>query len=211
MGSDPLNPYDPGDFGAEIRTGYAQEIPWPWYISRASGLLSYFLLFTLIVLGVGIKTRIIYKIINAASALAAHRFIGIILSITIAIHLISLLFDKYLKFTVIDILVPFVSWYRPLYVGFGVVAFYLFLAVIITSLFFRLKWPWLWRLLHYLTYPVFFLIFQHGIFSGTDAKTDLMVNSYWITGSIAAVLILFRLYHYWRKIRSAGKIINATV
>lgn len=204
MGSDPLDLHDP-EIAFALQRGVSQpkEIPWPWYIARATGLAGYFLIFITVILGISIQTRVAYKIIKPASALAIHRFLGIALSVIIFTHIISLLFDKYLKFTIIDVLVPLVSPFKPIFTSLGIAGLYLFLAVIITSLFFRLKWPRLWRLLHYLTYPIFILLFLHGILVGTDTALPLMVYSYWITGIIAAAFIFFRLYRYWKKIQLA--------
>lgn len=211
MGSDPLDSQDPAAaFALQRGVPKPQEIPWPWYLTRAAGLTGYFVLFLIMILGISIQTRVAYKIIKPASALATHRFMGIALSIVMSVHIISLLFDKYLKFTIIDVLVPLASPYRPLYVSLGIIALYLFLAVIITSLFFRLKWPRLWRLLHYLTYLIFFLLFLHGVLIGTDTALPLMTYSYWITGLIAAAFVFFRLYRYWRKIQLADKILTTT-
>lgn len=205
MGSDPLDLHDP-EVAFALQRGALEpkEIPWPWYIARTTGWAGYFLISILVILGISIQTRIVYKIIKPVSALAIHRFLGIALSVIILTHIISLLFDKYLKFTIIDVLVPLASPYRPLFVSLGIVGFYLFLAVIITSLFFRLKWPKLWRLLHYLTYPMLVLIFFHGVLSGTDAKLPLIERSYQVINVIAIGFMLFRLYRYWQK-RQAAK------
>lgn len=199
LGSDPLNPADPIDYlSSQKIVSQTQEIPWPWYVTRASGLTAYFLAFLIMVFGIGIQTRLIYKVINPLTALAAHRFVGIALSVTILTHVVSLLFDKFLKFTILDLLVPFASPYKPLLVSLGIIAFYLFSAVIITSLFLRLKWPRFWRLLHYLTYLAFILFFLHGVLIGTDKGVAFMIYSYWITGAIVSVLFVYRLARFFK-------------
>ncbi|MEK7130306.1 MAG: ferric reductase-like transmembrane domain-containing protein [Patescibacteria group bacterium] len=211
MGSDPLDLHDPEvTFALQRGTAKPQEIPWPWYIARAAGLAGYFILFIMVILGISIQTRIAYKIIKPVSALALHRFMGIALSITMLAHIISLLFDKYLKFTIIDVLVPLVSPFKPVYMSLGIIGLYLLSAVIITSLFLRIKWPRLWRLLHYLTYPIFLLFFLHGVLIGTDTALPLMTYAYWITGLIASAFVFFRLYRYWRKIQLTDKILTAS-
>jgi DMSO/TMAO reductase YedYZ heme-binding membrane subunit len=200
-GTDPLDSSDPVQTRTEELTNQAlvqfieeSKVPWPWYFSRASGIAAYLLLFLLIVSGIGIKTSLSFRLLEPTTAWVSHRLIALSLTFAIAIHLVSLLFDEFLKFTVVDLLVPFSSSFEPLYVGLGIIGFYIFLAVIISSLFFIHKTPKIWRLLHYLTYPVFILIFLHGILVGTDTFTNIMQNIYWSTGIIVGILTVYRLY-----------------
>jgi hypothetical protein len=45
--------------------------------------------------------------------------------------------DSYAKFGALDLLVPFASWYRPVWTGLGIIAAYLALAVYAASTFDR--------------------------------------------------------------------------
>jgi predicted ferric reductase len=218
VGSDPLNPNDPVSGGAVNVVVSAPASgtqptanPWPWYISRAAAIVSYCLLSLLIISGIGIQTRLTYKILNPLTAFTLHRHFGIALSIGVFIHIFSLLFDDYIKLTFLDLFLPFYSSFQPLLVALGVIAFYLFLAVVATSLFMRVKFPHFWRLLHYLTYPTFFLVFLHGTFLGTDSNTVIMTRLYSSTGIAVGIMILYRLYHgrQMRRIRTA-KLATAT-
>jgi len=83
-------------------TGDTTSNLWPWYITRASGLVAYILLFFLVASGVGIKTSWLFKFISPTFAWINHRYLGIALSAAVVTHLISLLLDTYLKFSVID-------------------------------------------------------------------------------------------------------------
>lgn len=172
---------------------------WPWYITRAAGLVAYFLLFLLIVSGIGIKTSFTFNFVSPTFAWLNHRYIGLALSFSIIVHLISLLVDNFLKFTIIDILVPFVSIYKPLYLSLGIIGFYLFIAVIISSIFTINRFPKAWRLLHYLTYPLFIALFVHGYFIGTDTKIIFIKLIYLATGVIVAWLSIYRLYFYYKQ------------
>ncbi|MBI5742491.1 MAG: ferric reductase-like transmembrane domain-containing protein [Candidatus Niyogibacteria bacterium] len=212
VGSDPLDPNDPVSGGAANVAANAPASgaqpaanPWPWYISRAAAIASYCLLSLLIISGIGIQTRLTYKILNPLTAFTLHRHFGIALAIGVFMHIFSLLFDDYIKLTFLDLFVPFYSSFQPLLVALGVIAFYLFLAVIVTSLFMRVKFPHFWHLLHYLTYPTFFLVFLHGTLLGTDSNTVFMTRLYWSTGIAVGIMILYRLYHGWqmRRIRMA--------
>lgn len=127
MGSNPLDLHDPEiSFALQRGALEPKEIPWPWYIARATGLAGYFLIFIIVILGISIQTRVAYKIIKPVSALAIHRFLGIALSVIIFTHIISLLFDKYLKFTIIDVLVPLASPFKPIFMSLGIISLYFF-------------------------------------------------------------------------------------
>jgi len=191
------NPHDPNDPMEGIERSILpyenSNIPWAWYFIRSSGLTAYMLLFLLIVSGIGIKTSLSYKIISPSNAWATHRLLGISLSVMISTHLVSLLFDEFLKFSFADILIPFVADFKSIYVGLGIIGFYLFLGIIITSLFCFNKTPRLWRLLHYLTYPTFILLLLHGIYTGTDTSLGFVQLMYLITGLIVLILTSYRI------------------
>lgn len=169
--------------------------PFPWYISRASGIVSYFFLFLIMVSGIMITTKTMYRFLSPPTAWTFHQYLGITLSASMITHIISLLFDNFLKFSIVELLIPFASHYSANYVAMGVTGFYLFLAVIISSLFYKMKIPKIWRLLHYLPYPIFILIFIHGINIGSDAQAPIMQIMYWSTGAVMATMTLFRIFY----------------
>lgn len=172
---------------------------WPWYLTRASGLAAYFLLFLLVATGIGIKTSQTFKFLSPTFAWLNHRYIGIALTFSVAVHLISLLVDTYLKLTIIDILIPFVSSFKPIFLSIGIIGFYVFLAVIISSIFTINKFPKAWRWLHYLPYPLFVILFIHGYFIGTDTTNPIILSMYLITGGIVAFLSAYRLYFFYKQ------------
>lgn len=176
------------------------EIPWPWYISRASAIAAYLLLFLLIISGILIKTSIAFRFLSPTTAWVNHRLIALSLSFTVLIHISSLLFDKYAKFTVADLLIPFSTNFKPLYVALGIIGLYLLIIIMISSIYYIDKHPKIWRRLHYLTYPLFILIAFHGFFAGTDSGTALMQIIYLSTGIISGLLMLYRIYFHYRQV-----------
>lgn len=168
--------------------------PWTWIFARAAGITGYVLLSALTLSGLGIKTGLIYKFIDPVPAWIMHKYLGISTAFAILVHLTALFLDPLLKFGLYEILVPFASGYKNLYVALGIIGFYMFVAVIFSSIFLFMKPYILWRLLHYLPYPIFVLIFLHGIFTGTDSSIPFMIWLYWITGSLVAALSVYRIY-----------------
>lgn len=165
-------------------------ISWPWYISRASAIGAYILMFLVIVWGMGMTTGFTYRLTNPVKAWSIHKYMSISLGILVLTHAFSLLFDEYIDFGLADVLVPFASDLKPFYLSLGIIGFYILLVVMFSSLVFRVSSPRLWRALHYLVYPLFVLSLIHGFFMGTDSSTLAMKLVYGITG-VAFVLLLF--------------------
>jgi predicted ferric reductase len=168
----------------------------PWYVSRSAALVSYLIMFLVILLGTGMTTGFIYRLVDPVKAWAIHQYLAISLSVTLAIHIISIYFDKFINFTIQDLLVPFVSGYKTLYLSLGIIGFYILLATILISIFLRLKLPKFWRATHYLTYPLFAFSLAHGLFIGSDSATLAMRLVYGLTGAAFLVLLAYRFVIY---------------
>lgn len=209
--NDPKNTFSNADYKKYqqnyeniINTNVAQKefsASWPWYTSRASGIIAYILLFLLIVSGIGIKTGFIYKVTNPDLSWVIHRNISIIMTIALITHFVSLLFDEYIKFTVLDILSPFAPQIGGVYLSMGIISFYIIIAAIVTSFFYQQKYPRVWQIVHYLPYPVFILIFLHGIMMGSDSKTLVMQVVYWTTGISFILLFIYRIVYTFKPVK----------
>ena len=102
-----------------------------------------------------------------------HRFVGLLAGSFIAIHVVALLFDSYLPFSLRSILVPGAAPYRPLAVALGVIAAELLAALAITNRYRKQLPHAFWRRAHYLNFAVWLLALVHGIAAGTDSTTTL--------------------------------------
>jgi len=183
---------------------------WPWYLTRASGIIAAILLFLLIISGVGLITGYTFRYLEPVPAWSAHRAISIAFTVSAAIHVLSLLFDKYVGFSFLQLFIPFLSKYTPatlfgvhmgsLWVAMGIVSIYCIAAIMFTSLFWIDKKPGKWRLTHYLTYGVVALTFFHALGLGTDVKYGLG-RKLWIAGGLlilVAIVSRLRLTHVKR-------------
>lgn len=108
-----------------------------------------------------------------------------------AVHILSLLGDRFIGFTIRQLLIPFMSGYQPFWTGLGIVAFYL--SVVVTASFWVRKriGNRAWKALHALSYGVFVLALAHGIFVGNDNALWARLL-YWGTGISLALLTLWR-------------------
>ncbi|HEV2222961.1 MAG TPA: ferric reductase-like transmembrane domain-containing protein [Candidatus Acidoferrales bacterium] len=79
------------------------------------------------------------------------------------LHPLPLLLNAKPHFRIIDILLPLWSPQQPLQNTIGAAALYLFVIIIVTSLYRIEIGRHFWKLLHYLTYPAAACVFIHGI------------------------------------------------
>lgn len=175
----------------------------PWYIIRASGIIAAIFLFLLILSGVGLITGTSFRFLDPLNAWATHKAMGIAFGVSVAIHGLSILLDKYVPFSITQVLIPFSSHYRPirifghnfgsLGVTLGILAFYLLLAIILSSFFLISKKPHTWKAFHILAYLVLVLVFFHALLIGTDLMGGIFRTIWIIVGSLLLLVILYRL------------------
>lgn len=178
---------------------------WPWYVARGSGMAAAIFLVILMLSGIGLVTGHTFRFLEPLTAWASHRALGIAFSISVLLHMFSLLFDHFSPFNIWQLLVPWMSKYRPvsifgfhlgsLYVALGVLAFYMIILITITSLFWVEKKPYLWKISHLLSYIVILLVFVHALYLGTDVTHGLL-RWLWITLGVG--IALASILRLWR-------------
>lgn len=180
---------------------------WPWYVTRASGFTAAILLLLLILSGIGQLTGFTYRFLEPLVSWSLHRAIAIAFGAAVLVHGSVLLLDHFVPFTIMQVVFPFASHYQPavifgmhlgsLYVAYGIVAGYIALILIATSLFWVNTKPAWWRSLHYLSYALFVLVFLHGLYVGTDIAHGAVRLVWWVAGGIIGLGILSRLRRAW--------------
>lgn len=151
-----------------------------WYLSRSSAFVSYGLLWFSMVLGLAITNKMARVWRGGPTFAALHEHTGLLGLIFGLFHALALLGDHYIGYTFTEVMVPFAGVeYRPLWVGVGQIALYL--TALVTLSFYARRWigQKRWRLLHYLSFAVFALALIHGLFSGTDSASLLVLMMYW--------------------------------
>jgi predicted ferric reductase len=117
-----------------------------------------------------------------------HRFTGLLGIGFSLVHALVLLGDQYMSYTLGQLLVPFLGGsYRPEWVGFGQLAFYLLVVVAFTFYIRDRIGVYAWRLIHTLSFALFLMVLIHGLQSGTDSQTPWALALYW--GSAVSVLL----------------------
>jgi sulfoxide reductase heme-binding subunit YedZ len=163
-----------------------------WYITRAAGLTAYLLLWLSTAWGLAVSSKILDSILHRSFTYDFHQFISLLSIGFIALHIIVLMFDQYLPYSLAQILVPFLSLYRPLWVGIGVVGFYLILLVTITFYMRSRIGMKAFRVIHVFSLIAYLGATAHSFFSGTDTSLPAVMMLY--AGSFLVVVFLMG---YW--------------
>ena len=100
-----------------------------------------------------------------------HRYVSTVFFVFVTIHVVTLLLDPFTRFSLSDVLVPFVSTYRTFWMGLGICAAELALALGLSVYLRRWIGYRAWRVMHYGTYATFPLVLAHGLGSGSDTRT----------------------------------------
>lgn len=149
--------------------------PVDWYAARAAGVVAYVLLTAVVSLGLTMSSKRRVDGWPRFAIEGVHRFGGILVGVFIAIHVVTIAIDSYLRFSIAAILVPFVASYRPVWTALGIVAAELLLALAITNrLRDRIGYD-RWRVFHYANFAVWTAATMHGLAVGTDRSTWWLV------------------------------------
>jgi hypothetical protein len=99
-----------------------------------------------------------------------HRNLSLLALTLLVVHIVAAIADPFAKMAWRDAVVPFVSSYRPVWTGLGVLAAEVFVALIITSAVRPLMGYTAWRAIHWVAYVSWPLAILHGLGDGTDAR-----------------------------------------
>jgi predicted ferric reductase len=157
-----------------------------WYAARSSGIVAWSMLGISMLWGLALSTGVFGKRPRPAWLLDLHRFLGAAAVIFTGIHIVSLIADNYVHFSLVQVLVPFKSTWRTRAVAWGIVGFWLLLAVELTSLVRNRISKNLWRRTHYLSFAVFVLATVHGFLAGTDTRTLFAV---WVVFAVVLTMV----------------------
>lgn len=139
-----------------------------WYVSRSSGLVAWALLTASTLWGLALTTRAMARRAASRWLLDLHRFLGGLSLAFVAVHLGATVADSFVHFGLADVLVPLASAWHPVWVAWGIVGFYLLLAVEITSLLRRHLSHRLWRSVHAVSFVLFPVVTVHALLTGPD-------------------------------------------
>jgi predicted ferric reductase len=164
----------------------------PWTTARASGLTALLALTLGMVFGLLVATGAADRLIRRGRAVEIHRWLSSVSLVLITIHIVVLTTDRFVRFDLLDVLVPFLSSYRRVAIGVGVLAAY---GAVVVHASFDLRahiGAKTWRKLHYLSFFVFVSAVIHGVFAGSDSGVAGIQVLYVVSATAVGLLVLYR-------------------
>lgn len=179
---------------SDVAVRAADAGPTLWYLTRATAVAAYIALTLSVILGMlrTVGRQASERVHWSMNEL--HQVMAVLSGLLVAAHLVSILFDSYLPFTLGNLLLPFSEPYREPYTRLGVIALYAMVLVLASSWLRRLISYRTWRTMHYVSFLAFALATVHGFFAGSDADEPWMRAIYGAAGAIVIFLILVRIF-----------------
>src|SRR5947209_10760945 len=122
-----------------------------WYATRGAGAVSLLLLTGVGVLGVVSAMRWQTESWPRFLTTGLHRNLALMTLVFLGIHIVTAVVDPFTALGLNAAIVPFSSSYRTFWLGLGVIAMYLMVALVLTSVMRGLIGYAGWRLVHWLT------------------------------------------------------------
>jgi len=169
-----------------------------WDAARASGFTAYMLVTVTVVLGLLLSLRWQSKRWPRLVTNDMHNHLALLAMAFGVVHGIASWLDPFMQFRLPELLVPLASHYRPLWMAFGIVAFDLLVAVLLSTWLRPRIGYRLWRAFHGVAFLVFAFATVHGLGTGSDTRTG------WATAMYGASALAVLGLTTWRLVVPAG-------
>jgi Ferric reductase like transmembrane component len=169
-----------------------------WYLTRGTGVVALLLLTAGVVLGVMTSTRWQSRRMPRFLVSGLHRNVTLLALAFVLVHVVTTVADRFAPIGYKDAVLPFLSPYRPIWLGLGAVAFDLLLALVVTSLVRVRIGLRTWRAVHWLAYASWPVALLHSLGTGSDARSGWLAV---VSVSCASALVLAVV---WRGVGAGG-------
>jgi len=164
-----------------------------WYATRSTGIAALILLTLVVALGVSGSLRLRSDRWPRFLVVGLHRNLTLLALAVLTGHIATTVLDSYTPIRLLDAFVPFISRYRPIWVGLGAVALDLLLALTVTSLLRARIGYRNWRALHWLAYAAWPIALAHGLGTGSDARFGWMQAITLVCAGIVLIAVTSRI------------------
>jgi DMSO/TMAO reductase YedYZ heme-binding membrane subunit len=164
-----------------------------WETARAGGFAAYILLTLAVSAGLVLRNRWQSDRWPRLITNELHGYLSLLGLVFIAVHVAAVTIDPFTHFGLAEILLPFASHYRPLWMGLGIVSLYLLLSVWLSTRLRTRIGHRLWRRIHLLAFLVYAAATVHGLGSGSDTRMSWAVAIYAVSVSVVVGLAVRRL------------------
>lgn len=146
-----------------------------WFLTRGTGAVALVLLTVSVVLGVVGSLRVSGVRWPRFAIEALHRDVSLLVIVVLIVHIATSALDSFAPISLTAAVIPFISSYRPVWLGLGALSFDLLLAIVITSLVRRRLGYERWRAIHWLAYASWPIAVLHGLGTGSDTQQPWML------------------------------------
>ena len=141
-----------------------------WYLTRATGAVTLVLLTASVGLGVANVGRLQSARWPRFVVDGLHRNVSLLAIAVLVVHIVTTVLDPFATIHAIDAVVPFISPYRPFWLGLGAFASDLLIAIALTSMMRRRLGHRAWRATHWFAYLCWPIAVLHAVGTGSDIK-----------------------------------------
>lgn len=146
-----------------------------WYLTRSTGLVAFILLTATVVIGVVASVGWTTERWPRFLSQSVHRNLSLFCVAFVALHVVTTVSDGYVPIGFADAFLPFLSPYRPIWIGLGALTFDLLLIVLVTSALRHRIGYGSWRFVHWLAYLCWPIALFHALGSGSDSSLPLVL------------------------------------
>jgi predicted ferric reductase len=164
-----------------------------WYTARGAGVVTLVLLTAVLVLGILSTLRAQSPSWPQFLTAGLHRNLALMTLVFLALHITTAVIDPFTNLGWMSALIPFTSYYRTFWLGLGVIAFELLVAVVATSLLRTVIGLRAWRAVHWVTYASWPIAVIHGFGTGTDSWSAWLIAITVVCAAAVVVATLYRL------------------
>lgn len=164
-----------------------------WFLSRGSGIALLVLFSVVFVLGVATRLGSAPRWLPRFAVAQLHRTLSLFAVLLLVLHIMTAILDPFVSIGWASTVLPFLSHYRRLAIGFGTLAVDLGGAVLLTSLIrTRLSFR-AWRAVHWLAYLAWPLAFIHSMTAGNDLHIWWVALAECASAGMVATAVIARL------------------
>jgi sulfoxide reductase heme-binding subunit YedZ len=176
-----------------------------WYMTRGFGLVALILLTITMVLGLTQAVRYARPGLPRFVISALHKNASLLAVVLLVIHIVTAVLDTYAPIRIVDVFIPFISHYRPFWLGLGAISLDVLVALVVTSLLRERLGHRAWRTIHWAAFACWPLAVVHGLGTGSDTKLGwvLVINAACVGAVLAA--LWWRLASGWSIANSARR------
>jgi sulfoxide reductase heme-binding subunit YedZ len=140
-----------------------------WALGRGTGITAQAFLTISLALGIATRSGRRVAALPRFAVADVHRFAALAGTVLVALHVALLFFDPYAQLRLLDLALPFLGAYRPLWLGLGTLAFDVLVVLIVTSLLRHRLGVRTFRAVHWASYALWPTALAHALGNGTDA------------------------------------------